>query len=142
MGAGVTVMAMVVGVFTAKPLVAQIKAAFVKDVDQPARNYITFEFYPTYAPSYTVPAGKVLVIEQVSSSGISSNTLLALSFDGDLGAPSNNHRWSMYFAPPQGGFLVNQQVRIYAKSGQTITYSYGPGSAGQLFAQGYLVDAD
>ena len=75
--------AVLAGVF-AKPLLAQARAALIRDVDNPAlapfTGATTFDFtgLNTQALLTTVPAGKRLVIENVSylSGGSSSNQLV------------------------------------------------------------------
>src|SRR5215831_17654974 len=73
--------------------------AAVKDTENPARHFVSFEFAPGYAPSYTVPTGKILVIEWVSAS---PTTPMGLSADGDFDTASNTHRWTAIFPAVKG----------------------------------------
>ena len=56
------------GHFYGKPLVAQVRAALVRDLDNPARNAVQFNLYVggTFT-TYRVPIGKILVIEDVTT---------------------------------------------------------------------------
>jgi hypothetical protein len=55
----------VIGVFTARESITQaIRAAWVRDADNAARHAVAFDL--TAGGNYTVPAGKILVIEDVS----------------------------------------------------------------------------
>jgi hypothetical protein len=133
---GFTVAIGAVGFWAAPYAIAQVKAALVRDVDNPGRQFITIEFQFS---SYTVPAGKILVIEQVSC--VSNNEYVTLNYSGDNGPASNTHRWSMIFQTVPGQFFFNQHVRIYAKGGQTITIgTNNPANINSVFAQGYLLD--
>jgi hypothetical protein len=136
LAAGLLALMAVVAGFSAKPMLAAIKAALVKDVDQPARNFVSFELSPNQ--SYAVPAGKILVIEWVSATGIPAGNLYQLRFSGDTGTASNTHRWTANFLPGTSAFY--QQVRLYAQDGQTISMNSTVAGSPQLFMQGYLLD--
>jgi len=112
----------------------------IKDADQPARNFINMEFATGYAESYTVPAGKILVIEWIcnGSGSLAANALLGLRLDGDTGPNSDTHRWSAIFTPRNG--FVYENVRLYAKAGQTVRINSLQGFPVQFYAQGYLLD--
>src|SRR5882724_6692760 len=62
------VLLVVAGKFVSVPAIAQaVRAALVRDVDNPARNAIQFQLYGYYGSTdYIVPAGKTLVIEDVA----------------------------------------------------------------------------
>jgi hypothetical protein len=65
----------VLGHFYAKPLMAQVRAALVSDVDNPARGFVQMAFRVAGGgtvsvvgdPQFTVPLGKRLVIDTVSA---------------------------------------------------------------------------
>jgi len=112
-----------------------------RDADNQARSYITIEFDDSNP--FTVPDGKILVIEEVSATGFFPAGFVALEFDGDVGPASKTHRWARYFAPVPGGAAnFSYQTRIYAEGGQTITYHSSPAGQGQIYAQGYLVSSN
>lgn len=107
--------------------------------DLPARNFVNFEFSPSN-PTYVVPDGKVLVIDWVSALGSGAGAVHQLGFDGDTTSGTDTTRWYAFFtADPYGA--VNQQVRLYAKAGQTIKWETIGAASAQLFAQGHLADA-
>ena len=104
LAAGLVLLA-VAGKFVAVPAIAQaVRAALVRDVDNPARNAVQFELYGYYGSSdYIVPAGKTLVIEDVAF-------YTPYSSAGTFGIVTtvNGSKWSTIFLPsatPPAGFL-------------------------------------
>jgi hypothetical protein len=124
--AGALALMAVLGRFYAKPVMAQVRAALVQDVDQPARapfqatvpiNINNFTFTPV-----TIPAGKRLVVDFISLSGAAQTTgsyvqpIIILS-SSVAGNPNAN----FYVSPPQSGvapgqYYENQPATIYADS--------------------------
>jgi hypothetical protein len=98
---GLVALTVVVVAFTAKPVLAQIKAALVSDVDNPARNFVrlrTDVAHPALTSSaticfetgYTVPVGKRLVIDDVSvqtSTSANSSTISGMFTELTVSAP-------------------------------------------------------
>lgn len=141
MAAGFVILAAAISALTPGSALAQIvKAALVKNVDEPGRNFLTLEFFQTYAPNYIVPVGKILVIEQVMSSGSPAGSIQCLGFNGTVVQGTNGSRWTTCFTPNSSG-IVLERVRLYAKGGQTVDYTRS-GNPPQLHAQGYLIDAN
>jgi hypothetical protein len=122
----------------------------VKDVDRQVRQPVQFSLYIPGNDSYTVPAGKQLVIEFVSggfgtkSSEISSigEAILSVSpgplevnhaFAGTVTAYENG-------APFPYRFVYGQMCRIYASAGSNVSLR-GGFLLGSMSISGYLVDA-
>src|ERR1700704_2000436 len=76
--AGALALVAVIGLFYGKPLLAQVRAALVSDVDNPARGFVQLHFVASgngafqinHDPQYLVPAGKRLVIDTISTMSI------------------------------------------------------------------------
>ena len=114
------------GKFYAPPLMAQVKAAFVQDVDQPARqpfqvtvpiNINNFNFTPV-----TIPSGKRLVVDYIAMSGAAQTAgayvqpIIILS-----SSVASNPSCLYYIAPPQSGtapgqYYHTEKATIYADS--------------------------
>jgi len=77
------VLGLVAGSFGAKPLLAQVRAALVSDVDNPARGAVQLRFQAVpyqggstsfyYDPQYVVAAGKRLVVDTLSVMSLFTN---------------------------------------------------------------------
>jgi hypothetical protein len=124
--AGALALLAVLGKFYAPPLMAQVKAAMVQDVDQPARqpfqatvpiNINNFTYTPV-----TIPTGKRLVVDYIAMSGAAQTSgadiqpiiLLSSSVAGNPSA-------LYYIAPQQSGTVPGQyyhteQATIFADS--------------------------
>ena len=113
--------------------------ADTRDLDLPARTFVNFEF-SSANPTYVVPDGKVLVIDWVSSTGAIPGAAHVLEFQGQSTHGTDTTRWVSYFSFNEFGTL-RQQVQLYAKAGQTISWRTLGQVSGQLFAQGHLVSA-
>jgi hypothetical protein len=167
MAAGVSALT-VVGSFTAKPLLAQIKAAMVQNVDEPARNpYQDGAAFSqgsgcsgTFCNVYfaTVPAGKRLVITNitgvvyVASPGVLQPLTLVHDGAPAPAVPIPTVQQAGIFPGPSGQaegiFDVNAPVRIYFDSGTaphviasasgSIAVDTGY-TASQIFLSGYYV---
>jgi hypothetical protein len=133
--AGALALFAVLGKFYATPVMAQVRAALVQDVDQPARapfqatvpiNINNFNFTPV-----SIPSGKRLVIDYVSMSGAAQTSgadvqpIIILS--SSVAGSSN----ALYYIAPQqsttvpGQYYHTQPATIYADS-----LSVGPAFAG------------
>jgi hypothetical protein len=122
--AGALLLLAVLGKFYAKPVLAQVRAALVQDVDQPARApfQVTVtvnvdNFVETPVP---IPAGKRLVVDFVSLSGAAQTAgpyiqpIVVLT--STVAGGANN---SYYFGPTQsttapGQYYLNQPATIFA----------------------------
>ena len=145
--AGLVLLA-VAGKFVAVPAIAQaVRAALVRDVDNPARNAVQFELYGYYGSSdYIVPAGKTLVIEDVAF-------YTPYSSAGTFGIVTtvNGSEVVHYFSPvgysnsgisTGGSWFGGRTTRLYASAGTRVfIQTNGSVSTGQLDVSGYLLDA-
>jgi hypothetical protein len=124
--AGALALLAVVGKFYAPPLMAQVRAALVQDVDQPARapfqvtvpiNINNFTVTPV-----TIPAGKRLVVDYISMSGAAQTAgayiqpIIILS--SSVAGSSN----CLYYIGPQqsgtapGQYYHTEKAAIFADS--------------------------
>ena len=103
--------------WTAPQMVAQVKAALVRDIDNPARNAVQFELCNRLngCGNYVVPAGKILVIEECSSANTLSGAYgVATTVNGN----SETHLIPVF--PGGGGYIGGRTTRIYASPGTTV----------------------
>jgi len=124
--AGALALLAVLGKFYAPPLMAQVRAALVQDVDQPARqpfqvtvpiNINNFTYTPV-----TIPAGKRLVVDYLAMSGAAQTAgayiqPIIIFNSGVAGNPSALY----YVAPSQsstapGQYYHTEKAAIYADS--------------------------
>jgi hypothetical protein len=145
--AGGLVLLAVAGKFATPAIAQAVRAALVRDIDNPARNAVQFELYGYYGSTdYIVPAGKTLVIEDVAFQTPFSNA-------GTFGIVTTLNGGTLvhYFAPvgysasgisTGGSWFGGRTTRIYAGAG-TRVYVQTNGSVfqGQLDFSGYLLDA-
>lgn len=123
--AAALVLLAVAGKFYAQPVMAQVRAALVQDVDQPARApfQVTVTVNPVSNFNYTqvaIPAGKRLVIDYVSITGAAQASGGAIQpivlLNSTVAGGSGN---LYYFAPPANSnlptqFYMAQPTTIYA----------------------------
>jgi hypothetical protein len=147
LAAGLVLVA-VVGKLVTVPAIAQaVRAALVRDIDNPARNAVQFELYGYYGSNdYYVPAGKTLVIEDVAFVTPYGNA-------GTFGIVTtlNGSTLVHYFAPvgysasgipTNGSWFGGRTTRIYASAGTRVyVQTNGSVGTGQLDISGYLLDA-
>jgi hypothetical protein len=147
--AGALALLAVVGKFYAVPVMAQVRAALVKNLDEPARNpYMQTAFVSCSSPTTLCdilfpapPAGRRLVVQHLSANigapnGINVSLLLA---------PGN-----VQFALPAhvdqapANLSVNEPVLAYFEPGQIPLYRIaipvGSSVAASAVISGYLVD--
>ena len=136
--------------FTAKPLLAQIRAALVQNVDEPGRNpYQEAQFVTCGTQNCNflyavVPAGKRLVLTNVSGyvdvhGGTLPNTYVQSSFGGSP--------FATVFVPGIRGtvnsnstrIVYNSQVTAYFGPGEQPSGFYGLFSTSDSFAAGGLM---
>lgn len=154
--AGITILgfSMIVGHFGAKPLLAQIRAALVKNVDEPGRiPYQASASCPStihgdcVALLTPVPDGKRLVVQHASVLRQCITIPCAGSF---FGVRSHNHSLltgpAAYISSPtltNTDVSVDQDIRLYLEAGDIPTVEMGFGE-GESFASftitGYLID--
>jgi hypothetical protein len=119
----------------------------VRDIDRQPQEPVQFSlFYPTGIGTYTVPAGKWLVIEFVTGSfAINPSDTVADAQVFLTCSPGVTHVFPgtvthyVTGSPVPSGFAFSEQCRIYAKSGATIKFSGGDLLSATV--SGYLVDA-
>ncbi len=129
----------------------------VKDIDSAARQpfqvAVNWANDPTQmggGGSFTVPAGKRLVMEQISCAvGLVQGDAMNLSISTFAGGSYAVHRFIVNQSPIGGGdyskyWFVDRLVRIYADPGTVVNVSVGNNlggaGAGWSTVSGYLVD--
>ena len=114
----------------------------VRDVDNPARQPVHFE------ESYTVPAGKRLVVEYVSAEFRAGNQCDVITAGLSLSGGGIRHQFFPRFVGTYGGSSVayglSEETRLYVDANRTVFFtSFAQGCevffAGR-HASGYLVD--
>jgi len=129
--------ATILGGMLAEPVIAQVRAALVKDVDNPARQSFAVNSSATNFPSntssvtvqlLTVPAGKRAVIEHVSCIDFLATgnnfvrTQLQYTLGGTTQAVQFVHEFvGGSFASGVDVWSFSQPVRAYADPGTTIS---------------------
>jgi hypothetical protein len=117
----------------ARPALAQLRAALVKDIDHPARQPFAAGAFPSVSGGasvsetfLTVPAGKRGVIEHVSCiiSLDPSNNFVRIQVDVTTNGNVNSHQFLPSHVGPSIGGLENwafsQPVRLYADPGTDV----------------------
>ena len=84
---------------------------------------------------FTVPAGKQLLIEYVSSFSSSDDT--ATLIVGQAGVPDQNH--VLPTTPFSGGFVISERVTIHAGPGKQVVFFFN--SNAYVTVEGYMFDA-
>lgn len=156
LGVAVLVVGAVFTAVTSGPLIAQIRATLVSDINNPARQPVQLNFAETIPAGstqasfgtviYTVPAGKRLVLEYfyghaVAPAGQGVN--VALLFP-DYYYPLQE-RSGIFADPGRSLFQSNEPVRIYYDPGATVRIlTYRNQTAGSASTNtrlnGHLVD--
>jgi hypothetical protein len=121
----------------------------VKDLNNPAQQPIQFTLSPSSGvsndavASYTVPAGKRLVMEYYSAqlTQYPSGGYAYMYLDNTAGG--NTNYWKVI--PPSSTTVpINQQTRMYADAGTSVTaevtQSSGTSCGGNINVSGYLVN--
>ena len=143
--AGALALVAVLGKFYAIPLVAQVRAALVKNLDEKGRNPYQADssctaVFPNVSCSAllpVVPAGKRLVIEYVNGEFVQSDSFTA-SFAALNLAPGVDYALPV-FARFSGDYGVTSPVLIYVEAGQQARFTVS-GTVSQVHVTGYLVD--
>lgn len=128
------------GHFYAKPVLAQVRAALVQNIDEPARNPYQESFFSYLGNcnaggqfcnfNYSaVPAGKRLVVTNISgyvdvTNGSLPNGVLTSSLGGSQYAQVFFTGTREYFNGSNTRIVIDQQVRAY----------FGPGETPHVFA--------
>lgn len=159
LGAAALALLGALGHFGAKPLLAQIRAALVKNIDEPGRTpYQSSRSCSTpgnkvcSADMIAVPAGKRLVIQHLSAlvncQSIDNNCELQNNFvflttKGNNIFDGADSAYVPMQTSPNASTAVNQDVRLYVEPGGVPEYQMVFNS-GPVFASmtitGYLVD--
>ena len=125
-------------------LLAQIRAALVRDVDNPTRQGITLREYNnstnTFNHLYTVPAGKILALEGMNCSALGE--FFAAIFAGSL-----SHANIVMSAAPSGEsatvFVSDTDSKAYLPAGTVLNLRMYSLSATQITCTvtGHVIDA-
>lgn len=155
--AAALIVALGIVALVARPAMAQLRAALVKDVDNPARQPFAAGAFPSFsgrlaAESFlTVPAGKRGVIEHVSCVNVldASNNFVRLQVDVTTDGNLNSHQFVHSNVGPSIGDLevwsFSQPVRVYADPGTEVELNVfrrvGTGSGNvECYISGHYVD--
>jgi hypothetical protein len=124
-----------------RELMAQVRAALVRDVDHPARQSVTIRNFTSssvFQPVYTVPAGKRLVLEHVNCTSL-DDQLYAGIFQGALA--HENIVYSVPVINTSGTVLVaDGSTRIYFEPGESINLRIFVTEATTCTLSGHTVD--
>jgi len=140
--AAVLVLCSVLGGVLAKPVLAQVRAALVRDVDNPARQAVTIRKFTAssiFEPVYTVPAGKKFVLEQMNCSSLATDLYVGI-FDGGL-----SHANIVYSVPvisTSGTVLIaDASTRVYFDPGAVLNLRIFVSGPTTCTLSGHTVDA-
>lgn len=155
LGAGFLSIVAIVASMVAEPVWAQVRAAFVRDVDTPALAPVTLRADFTFASLNeqrllaTVPAGKRLVIDHVSysSGGVSTDELVFAALRSPQFGPMRLLvEINRPHAAASPGFTLqdgSQPVQAYFEAGEevwlTASHSTGGARTITLVATGHYV---
>jgi hypothetical protein len=140
----ITVMA-VLGSFYAKPLLAQVRAALVANIDEPARSPFQVTFNGScpadscFLVANPVPPNKRLHITHI-------NAFTTVPFQAQLErVPAAGVSDALAFLPSSptlGGYVIDANVDLYLDSGEALETFFRPFALAPLFhtATGYLID--
>jgi hypothetical protein len=151
--AGVLALLAVMGKFYAEPLMAQVRAALVKNVDERGRNPYT-AFLPCYSANTNsctaffpaVPANMELVVEHISMSVDTPTALANVDFYGNGAQASPLLTVQGKDASGNTIYIGNQPLLAYFSAGQTpsVAVFANAGSfefvSGSVTLTGYLVN--
>lgn len=159
-GAAALASLIALGQFGAKPLIAQIRAALVKNIDEPGRTpYQSSQSCSTPgntvcgADMMPVPAGKRLVIQHLSGvvicESINNNCELQVNYvfltttKDQVGLAGGDSAYVPMQTSANSRTAVNQDVRLYVEPGGVpefqMVFNSGPVFAFMTIT-GYLVD--
>jgi hypothetical protein len=136
MAAGFVVLAAVVSGVTVAPAVAQmVKAALVRDVDNPALQPVAIPLTDTFK----VPSGKRLVIEYVSWRGTANQGFVVAA---GIATVTNGVSLIHYVpgVPVTGENIGGEKVFIVADPGSTVTYQSAGAIGSPVVLSGYYVN--
>jgi hypothetical protein len=110
------------GVFLIDDAVAQVRPAYVRDLDTVARQTVTIRKNTSvsiFEDVYTVPAGKKLVVEHMNCSALGTAPLYVRIFEGSLA-----HAKIVSSLPSVGTNasvrILEGQMRLYIGPGETV----------------------
>jgi len=132
-----------VHVATDQTLVAQIRAALVRDVDHPARQAVMIKQYTAenyFDVVYTVPAGKKLVVEHVNCTALDDTVYVGL-YEPNVLTHSN-----VVYSPPListsvGVTILDGDTRLYFEPGVSLSLRVFTNGATTCMISGHTVDA-
>lgn len=135
--AGAIALAGVIATHYSTSLLAQVRAALVSDVDNPARNpvrisrqFIVNDEVRCFQPGYTVPAGKRLIIDDVSAATVVGTTsaaafVMELIVSPDSGVCDSLSRESIASIPFRTPILVGG-ARYYTSAHESTQLAVNP----------------
>jgi hypothetical protein len=121
--------------WTAPHVIAQIKAALVQDIDNPARHVWTFANYNN--STYTVPAGQTLVIEEIG--GLTGNSFVEIAIDESNVTNRGSFWFSAATATGAIAGALSETTRIYVRGGQTFVIRESPNRGDLISLHGHLI---
>jgi hypothetical protein len=146
--AGALTVLALLGHFYAKPLLAQVRAALVENVDEPGRNPYQETIFATCTGSQfcnqgfsMVPAGKRLVLTNISGYvDVTAGTLP----NGDITSSLGGSQYATVFFTGVRGtvssfgtrMVINQEIRAYFGPGETPHVFEGLVSTSDTFSDG------
>lgn len=134
---------LVCAVVLAQPLAAQIRAALVKEVDQPARQAVTIRKNTSSSimeDVYTVPAGKKLVVEHMNCSVLGSGDIYVGIFKGGLSHANIIYSVPLVSASSAGVRILDGQTKLYFDPGAVVTLRIWTFDQTTCSISGYTVD--
>ena len=122
--AGALALLAVLGHFYGKPLVAQVRAALIQNVDEPGRNPLDLRVDGNGFATVSIPAGKRYVIEAFSGDCSvdkgSSVTAFEVATQGGKGAHAFAPGFLRFIGFPGDEWAAGALTRLYAEPGSTV----------------------
>lgn len=137
----IAVVGVTVAVFAPRTVVAQVRAALMRDVDEPSRQAVVIRKFTTtssFDTVYTVPAGKKFVLEHMNCTSLASS-LYAGIFNGTLSHA--NIVFSVPVINVSGTVLVaDAAARVYFDPGTDLNLRIFTTDLTTCTLSGYTVD--
>ena len=139
---GMLVVACVVVVeFAPKNVVAQVRAALVRDADEPARQSVVIRKFTSssiFEAVYTVPAGKKFVLEHMNCTSLGPN-LFAGVYLGNFTHANIAHAVPI-ISNAAGVTIADSSARFYYDPGTDVNLRIFTSDATTCTLTGYTVD--
>jgi hypothetical protein len=158
MGAAILAVLSALAHFNAKPLLAQIRAALVKNIDEPGRSpYQSVSHGTPGTPTFCVtefapiPPNKRLVVEHLSAYAVlTGGTSASAVIEGKFSAPNLVNGPEVFFTAtsvPDQRWAANQQMTVYVEPGgvprvelSIPLFTFGPRCTAHGTLSGHLID--